>query len=178
MDAVDVEAEGGGADERPKPSEVTFGSRDHVNDPTTSTRNNRQGVPVTLTPGMKGVVWDKQMHIGSNTFAFIAADARILDGVGGQVKRGRSVHLEVDLLGWDVGDKELEEYRRRHDGREYETPVHHMLIWTLKDQTLDDMDDLAERWKASEGGEQRSTDTIKHWAVSYTHLTLPTILLV
>ena len=40
------------------------------------------------------------MHIGDNTFVFVASDARILDGMGGQVKMGKSVHLEVESMGW------------------------------------------------------------------------------
>ena len=158
-DFGDLRSGGGGDGGDGDSTAVVFGGKDPG-----SVIRGRQGVPITLVPGMEGShVWDKQMHIGSNTFAFMAVDARILDGLGGQVKRGRSVHLEVDSMGWSLEGPALTKYKEEHGGMEYQTPVHHMLIWTLKDQTLEDMDELAERWRASQGGEQRSTDTIKHW---------------
>ena len=75
---------------------------------TTTTKKKRKnpGVLVALTPsqkedGIKKNVWEKLMHIGDNTFVFVASDAHILDGMGGQVKMGsKSVHLEVESMGW------------------------------------------------------------------------------
>ena len=133
-------------------------------------KRKRPGVALGVGPGdgkeeRKEHVWERMMHVGENTFNFIAIDARHLDGLGGQLKNGRSVHLEVEALGWfSTAPQEALPLNIATSG--YESPVHHMLVWALKEQTLKDMDELAERWLASVQGSERSTDAIKFWQLT------------
>lgn len=62
----------------------------------------KDGVQVVLDAGLSetGKGWFRQEHIGDNTFVFVANDVHMLDGLRGQVKRGKSAHLEVETMGW------------------------------------------------------------------------------